>query len=63
MLIILIVICMLGIITSKFEIDSLISKIDRFERPSLNREIHYTILGMCLCSCLVGTLLSMIILL
>lgn len=55
--IILIVICILKIITSKSEIDALISKMDGFERPSLNRDIHYTILGMCLCSCSIGALL------
>ena len=38
-----------------------ISKIDGFERPSLNRNINYTIFGICLCSFLIGSILALII--
>jgi hypothetical protein len=59
MFIILLVIAM---IVMKKELDSNIKRIDGFDRPSLNRDINYTILGLCLLSCLIGGVFTMIIL-
>lgn len=59
MFIILLVIAM---VVMKKELDSNIKRIDGFDRPSLNRDINYTILGLCLLSCLIGGVFTMIIL-
>ena len=59
MFIILLVIAM---IVMKKELDSNIKRIDGFDRPSLNKDINYTILGLCLLSCLIGGVFTMIIL-
>jgi hypothetical protein len=59
MFIILLVIAM---IVMKKELDYLMKKFDGFDRPSLNRDINYTILGLCLLSCLIGGVFTMIIL-
>lgn len=59
MFIILLVIAM---VVMKKELDYLMKKFDGFDRPSLNRDINYTILGLCLLSCLIGGVFTMIIL-
>lgn len=59
MFIILLVIAM---IVMKKELDSNIKRIDGFDRPSLNRDINYTILGLCLLSGLMGGVFTLIIL-
>lgn len=59
MFIILLVIAM---IVMKKELNYLMKKFDGFDRPSLNRDINYTILGLCLLSCLIGGVFTMIIL-
>ena len=59
MFIILLVIAM---IVMKKELDSNIKRIDGFDRPSLNRDINYTILGLCLLSCLIGGVFTLMIL-
>ena len=59
MFIILLVIAM---VVMKKELDSNIKRIDGFDRPSLNRDINYTILGLCLLSCLIGGVFTIIIL-
>ena len=46
----------------KKELDSDIKRIDGFDRPSLNRDINYTILGLCLLSCLIGGVFALIML-
>ena len=59
MFIILLVIAM---IVMKKELDSNIKRIDGFDRPSLNRDINYIILGLCLLSGLIGGVFTLIIL-
>ena len=59
MFIILLVIAM---IVMKKELDSNIKRIDGFDRPSANRDINYTILGLCLLSGLIGGVFTLIIL-
>ena len=59
MFIILLVIAM---VVMKKELDYLIKKFDGFDSPSLNRDINYTILGLCLLSCLIGGVFTLIIL-
>jgi hypothetical protein len=58
MFIILIVIC---IIIMVIDLKGMIRKIDGFDRPKLNRDIRYTILGLCICSAIIGGILSLII--
>lgn len=57
-----IILLIIAIIFMKKELNSYIRRIDRFDRPSLNRDINYTILGLCLLSCLIGAVFTMIIL-
>ena len=52
----------IAIIIMKKELDSNIKRIDGFDRPSLNRDINYTILGLCLVSFLIGSVFTLIIL-
>ena len=59
MFIVLIAVC---IIIMAIGLKGMIRKIDRFDRPSLNRDINYTILGLCLLSYLIGSVFTMIIL-
>lgn len=59
MFIILLVIAMVAM---KKELDYLIKHIDGFDRPSVNRDINYNILGFCLLSCLIGGVFTLIIL-
>ena len=57
-----IILLIIAIIFMKKELDNYIHRIDGFDRPSLNRDINYTILGLCLLSCLIGGVFTMIIL-
>lgn len=57
-----IILLIIAIAIMKKELDSDIKRIDGFDRPSLNRDINYTILGLCLLSCLIGGVFSLIML-
>lgn len=57
-----IILLIIAIIIMKKELDSSIKQIDGFDRPSLNRDINYTILGLCLVSFLIGSGFTLIIL-
>lgn len=57
-----IILLIIAMIIMKKELDYLIKKLDGFDRPSVNRDINYTILGLCLLSCLIGGVFTMIIL-
>ena len=58
----LIIFLVIAMIVMKKELDYLIKKFDGFDRPSFNRDINYTILGLCLLSCLIGGVFTLIIL-
>ena len=58
MFIVLIAVC---IIIMVIDLKGMIRKIDGFDRPKLNRDIRYTILGLCICSGIIGGILSLII--
>ena len=58
MSIVLIAVC---IYIMAIDLKRMISKLDGFDRPSLNRDIQYTILGLCICSGIIGCILSLII--
>lgn len=60
--VIFIILLVIAVIIMKKELDYLIKKIDGFDRPSLNRDINYNILGLCLISCLIGGIFTLIIL-
>ena len=60
--ILFIIILVIAIIFMKKELNHYINRIDGFDRPSLNRDINYTILGLCLLSCLIGGVFTLIIL-
>lgn len=51
-----VVICIMVI-----DLKGMIRKIDGFDRPNLNRDIRHTILGLCICSGIIGGILSLII--
>lgn len=55
-----IILLIIAIVIMKKELDSDIKRIDGFDRPSLNRDINYTILGLCLISCLIGCVFTLI---
>lgn len=57
-----IILLIIMIVIMKKELDITIKRIDGFDRPSLNRDINYTILGLCLISCLIGGVFTLIIL-
>lgn len=57
-----IILLLIAIVVMKKELDSLIKRIDGFDRPSLNRDINYNILGLCLLSCLIGGIFILVIL-
>ena len=57
-----IILLIIAIIIMKKELDSSIKRIDGFDRLSLNRDINYTILGLCLLSCLIGGVFTLIML-
>ena len=58
MFIVLIAVCICIMV---IDLKGLIRKIDGFDRPKLNRDIRYTILGLCICSGIIGGILSLII--
>lgn len=58
MFIVLIAVC---ICIMAIDLKGMIRKIDGFDRPKLNRDIRYTILGLCICSGIIGGILSLII--
>lgn len=60
--VIFIILLVIAIVIMKKELDSNIKRIDGFDRPSLNKDINYTILGLCLLSCLIGGVFTLIIL-
>lgn len=57
-----IILLVIAIFIMKKELNYLINRIDGFDRPSVNRDINYTILGLCLISCLIGGVFTLIIL-
>lgn len=57
-----IILFLIAIVVMKKELDSLIKRIDEFDRPSLNKDINYTVLGLCLVSCLIGGVFILVIL-
>lgn len=57
-----IILLIIAVVIMKKELDSLIKRIDGFDRPSLNRDINYNILGLCLLSCLIGGIFILVIL-
>lgn len=57
-----IILLIIAIVIMKKELDSSIKRIDGFYRPSLHRDINYTILGLCLLSCLIGGVFTLIML-
>lgn len=57
-----IILFLIAIVVMKKELDSLIKQIDGFDRPSLNKDINYNILGLCLVSCLIGGVFILVIL-
>lgn len=57
-----IILLVIAIVIMKKELNRLINRIDGFDRPSLNRDINYTILGLCLISCLIGGVFTLLIL-
>lgn len=57
-----IILLLIAIVVMKKELNGLIKRIDRFDRPSLNRDINYTVLGLCLLSCLIGGVFTLTIL-
>ena len=57
-----IILLIIAIVIMKKELDNSIKRIDEFNRPSLHRDINYTILGLCLLSCLIGGVFTLIML-
>lgn len=57
-----IILLIIAIVIMKKELDSDIKRIDGFDRPSLTRDVNYTILGLCLLSCLIGGVFTLIML-
>lgn len=57
-----IILLIIAIVIMKKELNRLIKHIDGFDRPSVNRDINYTILGLCLISCLIGGVFTLLIL-
>ena len=60
--IIIIIILVIAIVRTKKKLDSSIKRIDLFDRPSINRDINNTILGLCLLSGLLGCAFTLIML-
>jgi hypothetical protein len=56
-----IILLIIAIIFMKKELNSYIHRIDGFDKSSLNRDINYTILGLCICAGIIGGILSLII--
>lgn len=57
-----IILLLIAVVIMKKELDGLIKLIDESDSPSLNRDINYTILGLCLLSCLIGGIFILVIL-
>jgi hypothetical protein len=57
-----IILLIIAIVVLKKELDCLIKRIDKFDRPSLNRDINNIILCLCSLSCLIGGIFTLIIL-
>lgn len=57
-----IILLFIAIVIIKKDLNSSIKSIDRFDRPSLNRDINNTILGLCFLSFLIGGIFTLIIL-
>lgn len=57
-----IILLLIAMNVMKKELDSNIKRIDEFDRPLLNRDINYNILGLCLLSCLIGGIFILVIL-
>jgi hypothetical protein len=57
-----IILLIIAIVIMKKELDNDIKRIDGFDRPSLNKDINYTILGLCLLSSLIGGVFTLIML-
>lgn len=57
-----IILLLIAIVIMKKELDGLIKLIDESDSPSLNKDINYTILGLCLLSCLIGGIFILVIL-
>lgn len=57
-----IILLIIAMVIMKKELDYLIKHLDGFDRPSVNRDINYTILGLCLLSCLIGGVFTLIML-
>lgn len=57
-----IILLLIAIVIMKKELDGLIKLIDGSDNPSLNRDINYNILGLCLLSCLIGGIFILVIL-
>ena len=60
--VIFIVFLVIVITIMKKQLDGSIKSIDRFDRPSINRDINNTILGLCLLSSLLGCAFTLIML-
>ena len=60
--ILFIILLVIAIIIIKKKLDIIINRIDRFDRPSLNRDINNIILGLSLLSFLIGCIFTIIML-
>ena len=56
--ILFIILLVIAIVILKKKLDIKINRIDRFDRPSLNRDINYIILGLYLLSFLIGCIFT-----
>lgn len=56
--ILFIILLVIAIIILKKKLDIIVNRIDRFDRPSLNRDINYIILGLYLLSFLIGCIFT-----
>ena len=56
--ILFIILLVIAIVILKKKLDIIINKIYRFDRPSLNRNINYIILGLFLLSFLIGCIFT-----
>lgn len=57
-----IILLLIAIVVMKKELDRLIKRIDGVDRSSLNRDINYNILSLCVLSCLIGGIFILVIL-
>ena len=56
--ILFIILLVIAIIILKKKLDIIVNRIDRFDRPALNRDINYIILGLYLLSFLIGCIFT-----